>query len=220
MIKAQGEATITVPERDPRIIYDRMVSCFFSHNMLLPISSPDFLQKIEVKFVVRDGLCYLPQQAIDYEKILEKKQITIIEEDTSLFVEDERTAISWIRGQLKKRPRTLGELTPMFMQQISAWSKFEKKLELINLLEDNFYIYKGEGTVPSPIHSHLSTFYKDMRNLENEDPILRAKAKGYWCVPDPKDEAQIAQVRERHLLKEFDAYLLTKGKIKNNLIRI
>ena len=37
---------------------------------------------------------------------------------------------------------------------------------------------------------------------------------GKWRVPDPKKESDLEQLRHRALLKEFQQYLDTKGKLK------
>lgn len=38
--------------------------------------------------------------------------------------------------------------------------------------------------------------------------------KGRWYVPDPKKEGDVAKLREKSLLREFDGYLKTKGKLR------
>lgn len=38
--------------------------------------------------------------------------------------------------------------------------------------------------------------------------------KGRWSVPDPKNEIHLEQIRHRALMKEFQQYLDTKGKLK------
>ena len=38
--------------------------------------------------------------------------------------------------------------------------------------------------------------------------------KGRWYIPDVTKEADVAKLREKNLLKEFDGYLATKGKLK------
>ena len=38
--------------------------------------------------------------------------------------------------------------------------------------------------------------------------------KGRWYIPDVTKEADIAKLREKNLLKEFEGYLATKGKLK------
>ena len=203
-----------VPEREPRILYDRLVSYYVGHNILLPISSPDFIAELDKHFIERDGLYYLPDQVALYDKL--KALNKIGEEDTSgsLFVHDESSAIAWIREQLKKKTMTTGEMTPLFMQELNSWDKNEKRLELAELLEENFLRYDGIGDVPSPIHSYLSTNYKELRNMDKDNPALVAKAKGRWYVPDPNKQADLEKLREKGLLKEFNGYLQIRGKLK------
>ena len=38
--------------------------------------------------------------------------------------------------------------------------------------------------------------------------------KGRWYIPDVTKEADVAKLREKNLLKEFEGYLTTKGKLK------
>lgn len=38
--------------------------------------------------------------------------------------------------------------------------------------------------------------------------------RGKWCVPDPKKDADLEQLRHRFLIKEFQQYLGSKGKLK------
>ena len=205
---------LTVPDRDPRILYDRLVSYYVGHNILLPISSPEFISELDKYFIERDGLYYLPEQVACYDKL--KAQGKIGDEDTtgSLFVQDESSAIAWIREQLKKKTMTTGEMTPLFMQELSSWNKNEKRLELAEILEENFLKYDGIGDVPSPIHSYLSTNFKELRNMDKDNPALIAKAKGRWYVPDPNKQADLEKLREKGLLREFNGYLQTKGKLK------
>ncbi|MDD4566097.1 MAG: DNA methyltransferase [Eubacteriales bacterium] len=46
-----------------------------------------------------------------------------------------------------------------------------------------------------------------------EDNFLQDD-KGKWYIPDRTKEADIAKLREKKLLKEFEGYLATKGKLK------
>jgi len=38
--------------------------------------------------------------------------------------------------------------------------------------------------------------------------------KGRWYIPDITKAADVAKLREKKLLKEFEGYLATKGKLK------
>ena len=109
---------------------------------------------------------------------------------------------------------TTGEMTPLFMQELNSWDKNEKRLELAEILEENFLRYDGVGDVPSPIHSYLSTNFKELRNMDKDNPALMVKAKGRWYVPDPNKQADLEKLREKGLLREFNGYLQAKGKLK------
>ncbi len=214
LVKQQGDSAITVPERDPRIIFDRVVAYFVGQGMLLPISAGEFLAAMPQRFMERDGLYYLADQVAEYDKMKARQQVKIQEDAAELFVSDEASAIAWLRYQLKQKPMTLGELTPLFLQELSGWSKNESRLELSELLDQNFLCYEMGEDVPPAIHGYLSTNFKDMRNLSKDNPHLQAKAKGRWYLPDPNRLRDLDKLRERALLKEFDVYKTSKGKLK------
>ena len=199
-----------VAERDPRIIFDRMVSWFVRHNVPVPMSTQEFQAGLSQRFVDRDGMVFLSEQAAEYDK---KRAQTEQAPQMELFVSDERSAIDWLTDFLKKRPSTYQELHPEFITQLGAgWKKHESKPELMALLEDNFIRYDGTGEVPSQIHAYLSTNHKDLRGLEKASPALVAKAKDRWYAPDPNKSQDLEKKREKALLKEFEIYLAATGR--------
>ncbi len=201
---------LNIVERDPRRIYDRMASWFIRHGTMVPISTPDFLAELPVRFRATDGMVFLPEQLVEYEKA--RARIPQIKQ-AELFVSDERSAIDWLSNFLLKRPSTRAEIHPEYMPQIgSAKKKGEIIPELDRLLEDNFLRYEGMGEVPSQIHSYLSTNHKDLRNLDKNAPALIAKAKDRWYVPDPNKAQDLEKKREKALLKEFETYLASTAR--------
>lgn len=199
-----------ITERDPRIIFDRMVAWFVRHNTPVPMSSQEFQSGLVQRFVERDGMMFLSEQVAEYDK---KRLQVAIAPQMEMFVSDERSAIDWLSDFLKRRPSTYQEITPEFMGQLGAgWKKHEAKPELSALLEDNFLKYDGTGDVPSQIHSYLSTNHKDLRGLEKNSPALVAKAKDRWYVPDPNKAQDLEKKREKALLKEFDQYRAFTGR--------
>lgn len=199
-----------INERDPRIIFDRMVSWFIRHNVPVPLSSQEFQEGLAQSFSERDGMIFLPEQASEYDR---KRAQAAQAPQMELFVSDERSAIDWLMDFLRKRPSTYQEVHPGFTSQVGAgWRKHEERPELSALLTDNFLRYDGNGDVPSQIHSYLSTNFKDLRALEKDDPRLKAKAKDRWYVPDPSKAKDLDQKRERALLKEFEHYKSTPGR--------
>jgi len=199
-----------VAERDPRIIFDRMVAWFVRHGTLVPLSSQEFQDGLKQRFEERDGMIFLSEQVAEYDK---KRAQVAHAPQMELFVADERSAIDWLTDFLKKRPSTYQEVHPEFITQLGAgWKKHETRPELSALLEDNFLRYDTSGDVPSQIHATLSTNFHDLRNLEKSDPRLKAKAKDRWFVPDPNKAQDLEKKREKALLKEFDEYRTAPGR--------
>ncbi len=210
---------LNIVERDPRRIYDRMASWFIRHGTMVPISTPEFLAELPVRFREMDGMVFLPDQLVEYEKA--RSRIPQVKQ-AELFVSDERSAIDWLTNFLLKRPSTRSEIHPEYIPQIgSAKRKGEIIPELDQLLEDNFLKYDGTGEVPSQIHSYLSSNHKDQRGLDKSDPALVAKAKDRWYVPDPNKAQDLEKKREKALLKEFEAYKSFTGrKIKESRLEV
>ena len=204
----KGEMEI-ITERDPRILYDRMVAYFVQHGFPVPLSSQDFQMGLDRYFPQRDGMYFLPEQVAEYDK----KRITAKDVlQLQLMITDEWSAIRWLKQKLDKKPQTFQELHPDFIKELGGWQKHERQLELLELLEQNFLRYDGLGEVPSQIHSYLSTNFKDLRNLSKDDLALRAKAKDRWYAPDPNKRADLEKLREKRLLKEFEDYKASKSR--------
>jgi hypothetical protein len=113
---------------------------------------------------------------------------------------------------LEKKPQNRQDLTPQFFRELTGWSKYEKGIELIDILEYNFLCYDSDEPVPSQIHRYLSSNFKELRNLDKNDPKLKAKAKDRWYVPNPENAGDLEKKRERSLLKEFAEYKIFKGR--------
>lgn len=194
----------TIAERQDYLLFDRMVAFHVQRGVTVPLSASDFYSGLAQRFAVRDGMYFLPDQIAEYDK----KRMTVKElTQLELFVQDEATAIQWLKQQLLQKPQSFQELHPQFMREIGGWQKFEKPLELREMLEQNFLCYDGKGDVPGPVHSYLSTNFKELRNLDKDNPALQGKAKNRWYVPDPNRAADLEKLRERALLREFWEYL-------------
>jgi hypothetical protein len=205
VVKAKGGQLELIAERDPRILYDRMVAFYVGHTTPVPLSSAEFQAGLAEKFPERDGMYFLPEQVNEYDK---KRALIQNIGQLTIFVEDERSAINWLRNFLKDRPSTYQDIQPDFMQQLGAsWKKWETRPELKALLDQNFLCYDGTGDVPSQIHSYLSTQFKVLRNKPKNDKPLQAEAKNRWYVPDPKKNVDVETLRNKRLLEEFWSYL-------------
>ena len=193
-----------ISERHNYLLFDRMVAFHVQRGVTVPLSAAEFYAGLIQRFSEREGMYFLPDQVAEYDK----KRMTVREVlQLVIAITGESTAIEWLRQQLTQKPQTFQELHPQFMREIAAWQKFEKPLELSELLEQSFLRYDGNGEVPSQIHSHLSTNFKELRRLPKNAEELRTKAKDRWYVPDPNKAGDLEKLRERSLLREFWEYL-------------
>lgn len=204
--KGEGDQIV---ERTSQMLHDRMIAFHVQRGLAVPLSSPDFLEGLAQRFPERDGMYFLPEQVAEYDK---KRTTVHAVRQLELFVNDEASAVMWLRTNLKIRPMSYQDFSPIFMKKLQSWSKHERTMELSTLLEQNFLCYNGHGPVPGQIHSYLSTNFKDLRNLDKDDPVLVAKAMDRWYVPEPGRQADVDKVRERSLLKEFQEYKGTKQR--------
>jgi len=212
VVKKQGFDIVTIPERDHRSLYDQVVAYYVRKGYNVTIDSQEFQLGLAQRFSERDGMYFLPEQVAEYDR---KKMIGGGRPlQQSLFVCDEVSAIEWLRNLLRDKPQSFQDINPLFMKEISGWSKNEVNLELSTLLEQNFLLYDGKDDVPEQIHSYLSSDWKDMRNLPKNDPALIVKAKDRWYVPDPNKAGDLEKLREKALLKEFGIYKEAKKKLK------
>jgi DNA modification methylase len=209
VVKKQGEDLSKIPERDPRILFDQVVAYFVRNVRDVPLSSKEFQEGLLERFAERDGMIFLPGQVSEYDKArISSKQLRQL----TIFVDDEESAIEWLRQLLNEKPQTYQDIHPKFINELSGWKKSEEQLELSKLLDQNLIKFDAEGPLPPQIHSYLSTNYKEMRNLSKDDQRLIKKAKDRWYVPNPEREEDLQKLRERDLLKQFNEYKSHTGR--------
>ncbi|MCZ9313289.1 MAG: DNA methyltransferase [Methanocorpusculum sp.] len=176
-----GDKLEIISERQAFLLFDRMVAFHIMQGLPIPVDSSDFYRGLDEKFLKRDGMYFLPDQVNEYDTA---RIITDIEPiQFSLFVTNEKTAISWLYQQLSDEyggPKTYAEIQPKFMQEVKAVDKYEEMPELQTILEENF--------------------------IKDEN--------GRWYIPDVTKEGDVAKLREKNLLKEFEGYMASKGKLK------
>lgn len=59
-------------ERQPHVLYDRMVAWHVLHTYPVPISLGDFLRELRERYAELDGMMFLPDQVAEYERSRER----------------------------------------------------------------------------------------------------------------------------------------------------
>lgn len=126
-------------ERQAFLLFDRMVAYHIMNGISVPIDAADFYKGLETRFLQRDSMYFLPDQVNAYDTARIKMDVESVQ--FSLFVTNEKTAISWLYQQLSEEyggSKTYAEIQPKFMQEVKSVDRYEDMPELAVLLEENF----------------------------------------------------------------------------------
>ncbi len=140
-----------VAERQPYLLFDRMVAFHIQRGATVPLSAAGFYAGLRERFVERDGMYFLPDQAPEYDRArLQAAEVAQL----TLFVSDEKSALQWLRQQLDPRtggrPQTYQDIQPQFLRQLHQ-ARHEALPELAEMLEQNFLQDEtGRWYVPDP----------------------------------------------------------------------
>ena len=113
VVVRQDGALETLAERQPYLLFDRMVAFHIQRGATVPLSAAEFYAGLRERFVERDGMCFLPDQVPEYDRArLEAAEVAQL----ALFVSDEKSTVQWLRQQLDPatggHPQTYQELQP------------------------------------------------------------------------------------------------------------
>lgn len=128
-----------IAERQAYLLFDRMVAYHIMRGIPVPLDAADFYKGLDERFLKRDNMYFLPDQVNEYDTARIKTEVEQIQ--FSLFVTNEKTAISWLYQQLDEQgdgPQTYAEIQPKFMQEVKSVDRYEAMPELAVLLEENF----------------------------------------------------------------------------------
>ena len=134
-------------ERTRFLLFDRMIAYHLQRGAPIPMDSAAFYKLLEDQFTTRDEMYFLPDQAARYDALKSRGYET---EQLSIFLQDEKSAVQWVRAELTETPQTLGDLTPKFMQELREWPAHEPRPELRDLLREYFVQGDGVWRVPNP----------------------------------------------------------------------
>lgn len=146
VVVVKGGKIEIISERQAFLLFDRMVAYHIMNGIAVPIDSTDFYHGLDEKFLKRDSMYFLADQVNEYDTTRIKNDVESIQ--FSLFVSNEKTAISWLYQQLEV-PQIYSDLMPKFMQEVKSVDKFEAMPELAVMLEENFLQNeKGQWYIP------------------------------------------------------------------------
>lgn len=147
-IKNDGKST-SVVERNPKILYDRLITFYIMRGMSVPLDAGDFQTGLKQKFIERDGMYFTSEQVAKYDEIynkMEGEQFILLLD--SIYSESE--AVLWLKERLRTKPQTYQDIMPDFRIANRSTRKGELIIELKTVLEENFIQEKdGSWRIPN-----------------------------------------------------------------------
>ncbi len=140
----------TIAERQNFLLFDRMVAYHIQQGVVVPMGSAQFYAGLKQRFVERDSMYFLPEQVAEYDRArLEADTV----EQIALFVNDEKSAITWLRILLDQEPLNFQDIQPRFLRELHQ-ARHEDLPDLRVLLEQNFLLDdEGRYYVPDPANA-------------------------------------------------------------------
>lgn len=208
--------TIFIAERDPRIIYDRVVSFYVQNGQNIPMDSIAFQKGLRDRYIEKDGMFFTAVQAAEYE---EKKKSAPEFVPMGIIVSDEANGIQWLKNELRDNPKTYQEIHPEWMQAINGVRKGDILPELKELLEENF-IEEADGKWRLPnLQDDVDMEALRTKTLLKEfklyvDQALKPKGK----IKEARVEALRAGFKQCYIDKDFQTIVTVGDKIPQNLL--
>ncbi len=175
-----------ISERQAYLLFDRMVAYHIMQGLPVPIDAGDFYKGLKTRNeLLERDGMYFLSNQVNEYDAVRVK--TDLENiDFSLFVTNEKSAIGWLYRQLSEKDGN----APQTYAELQP--KFMQELKAVDKYE----------AIPE-----LSVLL--------QDNFLKDDETGKWRIPDPTKEADVRKLREKNLLKEFETYRASKGKLKS-----
>ena len=209
---------VYIAERDPRIIYDRVISYYVQMGLDIPIDSTAFQAELRERFVERDGMYFSAADAVVYD---ENKKYAPEMVPMGLIVNNEIEGIEWLRNRLRDNPQTYQDIHSEWMQAITSIRKGDIVPELRDLLEENF-IQEADGSWRLPnVQDDIDkdklrqkALLKEFRTYVEMAQKPRAKLK------EVRVEAVRAGFKRCYMEKDFETIVLVGERIPQTLLEV
>ncbi|EGD52430.1 DNA methylase N-4/N-6 domain protein [Thermoanaerobacter ethanolicus JW 200] len=218
VIETNGKLDI-IPERQEYLLYDSMIAFHIQKGATIPMSAAEFYEGLKKRFIERDGMYFLPDQAAIYDT---KRLKLELNEQLAFVIQDEKTAIQWLKFKLLNKPMTYQEIQPMFLEELKQL-RYEKLPELLDLLQENFLQDEaGRWYVPDANkqadleklrEKRLLKEFEEYKNVPGRLKVFRTEAiragfKNCWKNKDYETIVKIGEKLPENVLQEDQTLLM------------
>ncbi len=210
-----NDKTTSIFERNPKILFDRLVSYYVQRGYPVPIDAIDFQKELRDRYIERDGMFFTATQAVEYD---EKKKNAPEFVSLGIIVSDESSGIQWLKNQLRDTPKTYQELQPEWMQAINGLRKNDILPELKQILEENFIEMEGgKWRIPNIQDDVDKEALRTKSLLREFKKYVEVASKPKAKIKEARVEALRAGFKQCYIDKNFETIVLVGNKIPQNL---
>ena len=215
IFKSLDNKSAIVPERDKRILYDRLVSFYVQRGYSVPINSSDFQVGLRERYAERDGMYFTASQAAKYDELRKR---TDGFQASLFFVDSEQGGIAWLNNELST-PQTYQDLQPKWMQAINGVRKGDILPELMQILEENF-IKESDGKWRKPnLQDDVDLAALRHKALMREFKVyVEVAQKPRGKIKEARVEALRAGFKQCYQDKDFATIVAVGERIPQNLL--
>lgn len=212
----KGNATTSVVERSPKILFDRLISYYVQKGYAIPMDAQEFQKGLRERYVERDGMYFTPVQAAEYE---EKKLKAPEFVPMGIMVSDEANGIEWLKNELRDNPQTRQDIYTNWRKAVAGVRKGDVIPELDTLLEENF-IQNEDGTWRlANVEDDVDLEKLRTKALLKEFKLyLEVCRKPRGKLKDVRVEAVRAGFKQCYSDKNFADIILVGDRIPQNLL--
>lgn len=212
----KGNATTSVIERSPKILFDRLISYYVQKGYAIPLDAQEFQQGLHERYAERDGMFFTATQAVEYE---EKKLKAPMFVPMGIMVSDEANGIEWLKNELRNNPQTRQNIFTNWTKAIAGVRKGDVIPELDTLLEENF-IQNEDGTWRlANVNDDVDLGKLRTKALLKEFKLyLEVCRKPRGKLKDVRVEAVRAGFKQCYSDKNFADIILVGDRIPQNLL--
>lgn len=189
----KDKKSVTVISRDPRVLWDRVVSFYLVNGLTLPIDLSRYQEGLKQRFAERDGMFFTAEQVAEYD---DKKAKTPQFVQLSLIVTNESDAIEWLKDRLRKQAQKYQDIMPDFRIATQSLRKGDTLPELQDILNENF-IQESDGRWRTPDPNEA----KDRDALRTK--VLLKEFNGYVTAISQPRAKKLKEVRVEALRAGF-----------------
>ena len=210
-----------IAERQGYLLFDRMVAWHIMNGIPVPMDAHTFYEGLRQRFLVRDGMFFLPDQVNEYDDKRAHMELDVLEME--LVPIDEKSSIAWLNMKLSQGPMTYQQIQPLYMQELHQSSQ-EKMPELLDMLKENFVQdEKGAWYVPDLTNAAdlakvrrkalLKEFWDSCATGKGKLKVFRMEAirAGFdecWKLRDYKTIVSVGERLPEAVLQEDPALLM------------